>query len=140
VTLPRRSEAFLELKAHIKKHGLKDDDLLFWYDPPKPPPVADLILAETGALGHTEPNEKGRTYPHRHTQRILRREVRLDCCKTAMADYRRKHRADDKDNPRRPRVWDSFSLLQDQIRVKGFPQLVIPAEERHRLENSFFTS
>jgi hypothetical protein len=57
-----------------------------------------------------------------------------------MADYRRKRRADDKDNPRRPRVWESFSLLQDQIRVNGFPQLVILAEERHRLENSFFTS
>ncbi|MFG3342428.1 tyrosine-type recombinase/integrase [Glycomyces sp. NPDC048151] len=96
-----------KFKAHIRNHNLKSNDLLFWYDPPKPPPATDLVLAKPGALGQTEPNEKGRTYQHGTLSGYTAGKCRLDCCKAAMADYRRNRRAEGKDSPRRPRVWDT---------------------------------
>lgn len=99
-----------KINAHIEKYGLNDDDLLFWYDPPKlaaPPKSIDLVGAQLGSLGFTEPNEKGRTYPHGTMSGYTAGRCRLACCKAAMADYRRKRRAGGKDNPRRPRVWDT---------------------------------
>lgn len=96
-----------KINTHIQEHGLKDDDLLFWYDPPKPPQATETAQTQTGSLGFTEPNDKGRTYPHGSMSAYTAGKCRCDHCKGAMADYRRKRRTGGKDKPRRPRVWDT---------------------------------
>ncbi|MFC4334355.1 tyrosine-type recombinase/integrase [Salininema proteolyticum] len=59
------------------------------------------------AQGNTEPNEKGRTYPHGTMSAYTAGKCRCDHCRRAMADYRAERRANGKDNPRTPRTWDT---------------------------------
>jgi integrase len=99
-----------KIDTHIAQHKLEEEDLLFWYEPAKARLSAksvDLEDAALGALGFTEPNERGRTYPHGTMSGYTAGKCRLDCCKAAMADYRRKRRAHGKDRPRRAKTWDT---------------------------------
>jgi hypothetical protein len=100
----------MKIDAHIEQQQLGEDDLLFWYCPPTTASTnktIDLEGAELGSLGFTEPNEAGRTYPHGTMSGYSSGKCRLDCCKAAMADYRRKRRADGKDQPRPPKTWET---------------------------------
>ena len=73
------------LDKHVAEHGLGEDDLLFSYP---------LLMAEVRAikaarraeilarrvpenLSHTDPNDRGRTWRHRHPQRLRVGEVPL---------------------------------------------------------------
>jgi integrase len=99
-----------KIDAHIERHDLGEDDLLFWYQPPttaRSKQSVDLEGAKHGALGFTEPNAHGNAYPHGTMSGYASGECRLACCKAAMADYRRQRRARGKDQPRPPKGWDT---------------------------------
>lgn len=93
------------IKEHISKHDLQADDLLFWYIPDAYEPAA--VTPRPNELGRTEPNQKGRTYLHGTMSAYSAGECRCEHCRAAMAEYRRKRRAQGKDQPRKRRQWDT---------------------------------
>lgn len=90
---------------HIQDHRLGPEDLLFWYDPSSI--EVQVPRANPVELGRTEPNEEGRTYRHGTLSGYNAGKCSCDPCKKAMADYRRKRRANGKDQPRNQRRWDT---------------------------------
>jgi site-specific recombinase XerD len=95
------------IDAHITAHRLGNDDLLFWYHPLSQQERQPAAAPITAPLGRTAPNERGRTYKHGTMSAYTTGRCRCEHCRRAMADYRRKRRAEGKDEPRQTRVWDT---------------------------------
>ncbi|MEV1200010.1 tyrosine-type recombinase/integrase [Microbispora rosea] len=94
-----------KLKQHIEDSKLERDDLLFVYQPEESAPQPKLEPAEH--LGLTEPNAAGRRYRHGTLSAYSAGKCRCQHCKNAYAVYRAERRSSGKDNPRRPRRWDT---------------------------------
>lgn len=90
---------------HIQHHRLGAEDLLFWYDPATI--AVQTPETEPVELGRTDPNEQGRTYRHGTLSAYTAGRCSCGPCKKVMAEYRRKRRANGKDQPRRQRRWDT---------------------------------
>lgn len=94
-----------KLKQHIEDSKLERDDLLFVYQPEESPPEPKVEAAEH--LGLTKPNIAGRRYRHGTLSAYSAGKCRCQHCKNAYAVYRAERRSSGKDNPRRPRRWDT---------------------------------
>jgi site-specific recombinase XerD len=96
-----------KIDDHIAEHDLQDNDLLFWYRPETPRLHSRGTASVAKPLGRTAPNERGRSYKHGTMSAYTAGRCRCVHCRTAMADYRRKRRAEGKDDPRPARIWDT---------------------------------
>ncbi|MBT8224499.1 MAG: site-specific integrase [Dactylosporangium sp.] len=97
-----------KLTDHIKTLGLGPEDLLFGFrqgDGPRRR-IPD-VLPDPATLGRTEPNEKGRTYPHGTPTAYAAGRCRCRYCKDAVAAYRAQRRSEGRDQPRTPRTVDT---------------------------------
>jgi integrase len=99
----------VKITEHIREHRLGADDLLFVM--PRQTLSRRYAVPETlpdpGALGWTEPNDKGRTYRHGTTSAYGAGRCRCRHCKNAVAAYRAARRAAGKDDPRTPKAVDT---------------------------------
>lgn len=120
-----------KLQAHIAQHQLKDEDLLFWYTGPIREKPADSKVREFGDVGFTEPNEDGRKYAHGTMTAYTNGKCRCEHCRAVMAAYRRKRRANGKDSPRQPRLWNTDGHVPQQWFRR---QIIKPALERAGLK------
>jgi integrase len=102
------SELVAQLLEHAARLGIGADDLLFTQPTSRPP---RLRLVVTTDLGLTEPNDAGRSYPHGSTSAYTAGGCRCEHCRTAIAVYRSRRRADGKDGGLRPRQIDSDGHL-----------------------------
>jgi hypothetical protein len=95
-----------KIRAHVAANSLGADDLLFTYHSPIQPRVrrGDPSPPPTGM---TDPNEKGRRYPHGTLTAYNMAKCRCDHCRGAYATYRATRRAHGNDDPRSPRVRDT---------------------------------
>lgn len=102
------------LGEHIAIHKLNRTDLLFPLelldaesnDPPSRTPVI-----EPADPRRTEPNDRGRTYPHGTLTAYTLGRCRCPQCKTAFATYRAHRRTAGMDNPRGTRTINSDGHL-----------------------------
>jgi integrase len=78
------------LAVHIKDKGLGPQDLLFIQPEPEAPPKLVPVPNESS---RTEPNEKGRTYPHATLSAYTAGKCRCELCRAVFAAYRAKRRA-----------------------------------------------
>ena len=100
------------LREHIANHNLDRTDLLFPHallDADSGQTPAETIAARDAAettepSGRTEPNDRGRTYPHGTLTAYTLGICRCPHCKTAFATYRAYRRAAGKDDPRGTRI------------------------------------
>ncbi len=103
-----------KIQAHVTANGLRDDDLLFTYQPPAQPrtkrPRND---AASPPHAMTEPNEKGRQYRHGTLTAYNAAKCRCEHCRGAYADYRATRRGKGKDDPRPPRARDTDGHIPD---------------------------
>jgi site-specific recombinase XerD len=120
-----------KIRSHIGQHHLKDDDLLFWYTGPIQEKPANSTAREFGDLGYTEPNENGNKYAHGTMTAYTNGKCRCEHCRAVMAAYRRKRRANGKDNPRQPRLWHTDGHIPQQWFRR---QVIKPALERAGLK------
>lgn len=95
-----------KLRAHIDRHALGPDELLFplpRHDTPRrhrrPQALPDPLT-----LGMTAPNEHGRSYRHGSLTAYQAGRCRCEHCRDAMATYRANRRAAGKDTPRQLRT------------------------------------
>jgi len=115
------------IRAHINRHSLSGDDLLFWYTGKAQVKPAMTSAAEFGHLGFTEPNADGKKFAHGTLSAYTFAKCRCEHCRGAIASYRRKRRAAGKDQPRRQRLWDTDGHIPN----RWFREQVIkPALER----------
>jgi hypothetical protein len=97
-----------KLNAHIRLGGLGPNDLLFTYTPPTASRPRLLRVVPNGEpLGLTEANAAGRSYRHGTLAAYSLGTCRCEHCKSAYATYRAQRRRSGKDEPRKPRVYDS---------------------------------
>jgi integrase len=95
----------VKLKAYIRNHGLKDNDLLFTMTDAHPAcRTRPTVLPDPDTLGLTEPNDKRRQYRHGTLSGYQLGKCRCRHCKDAIAAYRASRRAQGKDTPRTPRT------------------------------------
>lgn len=86
------------LYAHMKKHQVARDGLIFTVDMLNHDPADDTGDAVDAAdLGMTKPNPAGRTYPHGTTTAYNMAPCRCPHCRHAYATYRAQRRALGKD-------------------------------------------
>jgi integrase len=95
------------LAEHINER-LRPGDLLFPFplleaDGAKPT-LDTAEIERTPPTGHTQPNQRGRSYPHGTLTAYTLGRCRCSHCKTAFATYRAQRRAAGKDNPRGTRI------------------------------------
>jgi integrase len=97
------------LVRHIERRGLGKDDLLFEFRQPIESSRRSLPaeLPDSADLGLTEPNAKGRQYPHGTPTAYGAGRCRCRHCKNAVAAYRAARRTAGKDAPRAPRKVDT---------------------------------
>jgi integrase len=93
-----------KLKVHRDAEKLEPNDLFFALRNPETRRSPFVIPPHLDGLIMTEPNEKGRQYKHGTLSGYGAGKCRRECCKTAVAMYRAKRRAEGKDNPRSPRT------------------------------------
>ena len=94
-----------KLCAHVERHGLGPDDLLFSMpEPTGPARRRPEALPDPATLGLTEPNEKGRQYAHGTLTAYQAGRCRCQRCRDAVAAYRAARRAQGKDAPRQLRT------------------------------------
>jgi integrase len=98
-----------KLDRHITDLALGPDDLIFEFRQPVQPHRRTLPdhLPDPATLGLTEPNEKGRQYPHGTPTAYGAGRCRCRHCKDAVAAYRASRRSAGKDQPRSPRTVDT---------------------------------
>jgi integrase len=92
-----------KLQAHITAAGLDGNSLLFTYQAPTEPKARRSATFPPPA-GMTEPNEKGRRYPHGTLTAYNMGKCRCEHCRGAYATYRAARRAQGSDKPRKLRV------------------------------------
>jgi integrase len=95
-----------KLRVFIAERGLGPDDLLFAMPEPAGPVRRRRPeeLPDPATLGLTDPNDKGRQYPHGTLTAYQAGRCRCPYCKDAVAAYRAARRAEGKDAPRAPRT------------------------------------
>lgn len=94
-----------KIAHHVEEKRLGDEDLLFAVRDPLSLRTPRLrAVPDVATLGLTEPNGKGRRYPHGTLTAYGEGRCRCRHCKDACAIYRAERRARGKDHPRRPRV------------------------------------
>ena len=92
-----------KLGAHVTDRGLGRDDLLFSVPTDSTAATSSATASVHGALGLTEPNDKGRRYRHGSLSGYAAGKCRCESCRGAYAAYRARRRAAGKDDPRRSR-------------------------------------
>jgi len=130
-----------KIVAHIERHGLTDDDLLFRMQPPESPAARLRALPDPSALGFTKPNSADRQYRHGTMSGYNAGKCRCRHCKDAAAIYRASRRAQGKDEPRRPRTvdtdghisrdWFRLNVWQPAVKRSGIGFRVLTCELRH---------
>jgi integrase len=100
-----------KLKAYIEHMRLGDGDLLFVYSPATATVTETTTSDEPANLGLTEPNDAGRQYRHGSLSGYSAGKCRCGYCKRAYAVYRAERRGQGKDEPRRPRRWDTAGYI-----------------------------
>jgi integrase len=103
-----------KIDTQIANKGLKKNDLFFWYSPSTKKTRRTAPKPEGKPLGRTAPNERGRTYAHGSMSAYTAGRCRCAHCRSAMAAYRSKRRAEGKDNPRKGRRWDTDGHIPNQ--------------------------
>jgi Phage integrase family len=98
-------------------------------------------LPDPATLGHTEPNAKGRSYPHGTMTAYTAAKCRCQHCRNAMSAYRAERRAGGKDTPRSlrlintdghiPRDWFRRNIWNPAIERSGIDLHVTPHGLRH---------
>jgi integrase len=131
-----------KIAAHIDRHRLADDDLLFWYEALPTEPRWTSLQGESGTWGYTGPGANGRAYAHGTTTAYNQAKCRCQYCKAAMAAYRSQRRAGGKDNPRPPRTvntdghipnqWFTDNIIKPALVTTGLP----PDTRMHRLRHA----
>jgi integrase len=97
-----------KIKNYIATLGLGADDLLFEFRQQEGPRRRiPEVLPNPATLGRTDPNEKGRTYPHGTPTAYGAGNCRCRYCRDAVAAYRAQRRSAGKDQPRTPRNVDT---------------------------------
>jgi integrase len=127
------------IAAHVKERNLQPGDLLFRQPEPEAPPR--LIPVPCKELGRTEPNEKGRTYPHATLSAYTAGKCRCDLCRTVFAAYRARRRACGEDGGLRPRTidgdghisrdWFRHSIWKPAVKAAGIEGTVRMHDLRH---------
>lgn len=97
------------IAALIEERELAPEDLLFTQPVATPPPR--LMPVPSEGLGRTEPNAKGRTYPHATLSAYTAGGCRCDACRAVFAAYRARRRALGDDGGAHPRVIDGDGHL-----------------------------
>jgi len=97
------------IAAHIAERGFAPEDLLFTLPAPEAPPR--LVPVPSEGLGRTEPNLKGRTYPHATLSAYTAGGCRCEVCRAVFASYRAKRRAAGDDAGGQTRPVDSHGHL-----------------------------
>jgi integrase len=100
------------LREHIARNKLDRTDLLFPHSlldadtshTPIETTPAHTTAEATQPIGRTEPNDRGRSYPHGTLTAYTLGRCRCPHCKTAFATYRADRRAAGKDDPRGTRI------------------------------------
>lgn len=126
------------IAAHIQKHRLGGEDLLFWYVAAEQRHASTLEGVDITTLGLTEPNEAGNFYRHGTMNGYTSGNCRCRYCRAAMADYRRARRDQGKDQPRTPRVWDTDGHIpgrwfRESIIKPALKRAAIPVDIRMHL-------
>jgi integrase len=101
-----RKEILDRVQEHVRERGIGRDDLLFAFRQPTGPKQV-VPPPDTGDLGLTEPNEKGRQYRHGTITAYSMAKCRCRNCKSAYAVYRAERRAAGKDKPNGLRTVDT---------------------------------
>lgn len=132
-----------KLDRHITDLALGPEDLLFEFRQPVQPHRRTLPdrLPDPATLGLTEPNEKGRQYPHGTPTAYGAGRCRCRHCKDAVAAYRAARRSSGKDQPRSPRTmttdghipgdWFRRSVWAPALKSAGIGIHVTPHGLRH---------
>ncbi|NLT53183.1 MAG: tyrosine-type recombinase/integrase [Actinomycetales bacterium] len=132
-----------KLDSHITGLALGPDDLLFEFRQSEQPHRRTLPdhLPAPATLGLTEPNEKGRQYPHGTPTAYGAGRCRCRHCKNAVAAYRAARRNGGKDQPRSPRTvatdghipgdWFRKNVWAPALRSAGIGVHVTPHGLRH---------
>jgi integrase len=94
-----------KIKAFVDGAGLRQDDLIFTYQPPERAPRPSIAAGSD--LGMTEPNNAGRRYRHGTLSAYSAGRCRCSHCRRAYADYRAHRRAAGKDRPAEGRAWET---------------------------------
>jgi integrase len=89
------------LLAHIEERGLGPDALLFRQPDPENPARLVPVPNESS---RTEPNERGRTYPHATLSAYTAGKCRCELCRAVFAAYRAKRRTSGTDGGSQARV------------------------------------
>ena len=100
------------LREHIAGNKLDRTDLLFPHGlldadtghAPVEATPARAMTDEVEPTGRTQPNDRGRTYPHGTLTAYTLGRCRCPHCKTTFASYRADRRASGKDDPRGTRI------------------------------------
>jgi integrase len=98
-----------KLREHIHAAGIGRDDLLFPMPEHEGPRrrTRPEALPDPATLGMTEPNGKGRSYPHGTTSAYGAGACRCQHCRDSVAAYRASRRAAGKDDPGTPKTVDT---------------------------------
>ena len=123
-----------KIDAHIEAKHLGPEDLLFAVQSvPRQRPLR--AVPDPSTLGLTEPNDKGRQYPHGTMTAYGVGKCRCRHCKDACAIYRAQRRAIGKDSPRQPRTLTTDGHIpRSWFRSKGVA--TGPRECRARLRRA----
>ena len=118
-----------KIAAHIERHGIAADDLLF--PMPELPPRPLRVLTDPATLGLTKPNAAGRRYQHGTLSGYSAGKCRCEHCRGAYATYRAQRRAAGTDQPRGrrtvetdghiPRWWFRTHVWLPAVEAAGLP-------------------
>ena len=97
------------IAALIDEHALGPEDLLFTQ--PEPDAPVRLVPVPGETVGRTEPNAKGRTYPHATLSAYTAGGCRCELCRAVFAAYRARRRASGQDAGGNTRVVDGDGHL-----------------------------
>lgn len=99
----------LRIAALIAEREFGPEDLLFTQPAPAAPPR--LVPVPSDGLGRTEPNAKGRSYPHATLSAYTAGGCRCEVCRAVFAAYRARRRAAGQDQGGPPRPVDGDGHL-----------------------------
>jgi integrase len=128
-----------KIAAHIERHSIAADDLLF--PMPELPPRPLQVLTDPATLGLTQPNAAGRRYQHGTLSGYSAGKCRCEHCRGAYATYRAQRRAAGTDQPRGrrsvetdghiPRWWFRTHVWLPAVEAAGLPAPVNVHGLRH---------
>jgi integrase len=128
-----------KIAAHVERHGIAVDDLLF--SMPELPARPLRVLIDPATLGLTKPNAAGRRYQHGTLSGYSAGKCRCEHCRGAYATYRAQRRAAGTDQPRGrrtvetdghiPRWWFRRHVWLPAVDAAGLPTAVNVHGLRH---------